>query len=77
MNITYVKEWLHIIENPIITGNPHDSTIHNVMGYCKSCGQEIYFGEEYRDMDGDSLHDEIDCIKQYVEEHSTKKIAGE
>ncbi|PGW47590.1 hypothetical protein COE03_13955 [Bacillus thuringiensis] len=66
-----------MIENPIIIGNPHDSTINNVMDYCQSCEKEIYFGEEYRDMDGDSIHDEIDCIKQYVESHSTKKIAGE
>ncbi|WP_438285236.1 hypothetical protein [Bacillus toyonensis] len=51
--------------------------MNNIMGYCKSCGKEIYFGEEYRDMDGDSIHDETECIKQYVESHSIKKVAGE
>ncbi|MES1052155.1 hypothetical protein FOA24_23545 [Bacillus thuringiensis] len=66
-----------MVENPMVVGNPHDSTINNVMDYCKSCGQEIYFGEEYRDMDGDSIHDETECIKQYIESHSIKKVAGE
>ncbi|WP_445662128.1 hypothetical protein [Bacillus sp. FSL R12-0069] len=47
------------------------------MDYCQSCGKEIYFGEEYRDIDGDYIHDETDCIKQYVEYHSIKKVAGE
>ncbi|MGH1230187.1 hypothetical protein [Bacillus toyonensis] len=47
------------------------------MEHCQSCGKEIYFGEEYRDMDGDSIHDETECIKQYVESHSIKKVAGE
>lgn len=61
----------------MVVGNRQDSVVSDVMSNCKSCGQEIYFGEEYRDMDGDSLHDETECIKQYVEVHSTKKIAGE
>ncbi|OUB14835.1 hypothetical protein BK704_08290 [[Bacillus thuringiensis] serovar konkukian] len=66
-----------MIENPMVVGSHHDSVVNNVMGHCQSCGKEIYFGEEYRDMDGDFLHDETECIKQYVEVHSTKKIAGE
>ena len=70
-------EGFNIIENPMVRGNSHDSTITNVMGYCKSCGKEIYLGEEYRDIDGDYIHDETDCIKQYVEAHSVRKIAGE
>ncbi|WP_440898756.1 hypothetical protein [Bacillus cereus] len=47
------------------------------MSDCASCGKEIYFGEEYWDIDGDYIHDETDCIKQYVESHSIKKVAGE
>ncbi|PGM94521.1 hypothetical protein CN958_10680 [Bacillus cereus] len=66
-----------MIENPMIIGNPHDSAITNIMGHCESCNKEIYFGEEYRDMDGDSIHDETECIKQYVASHSIKKVAGE
>ena len=61
----------------MVVGNHHDSTINNVMNYCQSCGQEIYFGDEYRDMDGDPIHDETECIKQYVASHSIKKVAGE
>ncbi|PFV44473.1 hypothetical protein COA09_26440 [Bacillus cereus] len=66
-----------MIENPMVVGNHHDSVVNNVMEHCQSCGKEIYFGEEYWDMDGDSLHDETECIKQYVASHSIKKVAGE
>ncbi|OUB44868.1 hypothetical protein BK716_24845 [Bacillus thuringiensis serovar higo] len=66
-----------MLENTMMIGNHHDSVISDVMNDCKSCGKEIYFGEEYRDIDGDYIHDEMDCIKQYVESHSIKKVAGE
>ncbi|WP_434476224.1 hypothetical protein [Bacillus mycoides] len=61
----------------MVFGNCHDSVVKNVMSDCQSCGKEIYIGEEYRDIDGDYIHDETDCIKQYVESHSIKKVAGE
>ncbi|MEX0415295.1 hypothetical protein [Bacillus sp. C30] len=66
-----------MVENSMVIGNHQESSLNNVMDYCQSCGKEIYFGEEYRDMDGDYIHDETDCIKQYVETHFTKKVAGE
>ncbi|MDC2863761.1 hypothetical protein [Bacillus sp. BP-3] len=66
-----------MVENPMIVGNPHDSVVNDVMSYCESCSKEIYFGEEYRDIDGDYIHDVTECIKQYIESHSIKKIAGE
>lgn len=66
-----------MLENSMVIGNRQDSSLNNVMDYCQSCGKEIYFGEEYRDIDGDYIHDETDCIKQYVESHSIKKVAGE
>ncbi|PGT52310.1 hypothetical protein COD86_28470 [Bacillus cereus] len=61
----------------MVVGNRQDSVVNNVMGDCKSCGKEIYIGEEYWDIDGDYIHDETECIKQYVESHSIKKVAGE
>lgn len=66
-----------MLENSMVIGNHQDSPFNNVMDYCQSCSKEIYFGEEYRDIDGDYIHDETDCIKQYVESHSIKKVAGE
>ncbi|HEF5705392.1 TPA: hypothetical protein SAW94_005005 [Bacillus paranthracis] len=66
-----------MVENSMVVGNRHDSIVSDVMSNCESCGKEIYFGEEYRDIDGDYIHDETDCIKQYVESHSIKKVAGE
>ncbi|MEK4611517.1 hypothetical protein [Bacillus sp. FSL K6-0067] len=61
----------------MVVGNRQDSVVSDVMSNCKSCCKEIYFGEEYRDIDGDYIHDETDCIQQYVLAHSTRKIAGE
>ncbi|MBD5798381.1 hypothetical protein BHU24_05150 [Bacillus pseudomycoides] len=66
-----------MVENSMVIGNPHDSVVSDVMDHCESCGKEIYFGEEYRDIDGDYIHDKTECIKQYVEEHSMLKVAGE
>ncbi|MEK4675927.1 hypothetical protein [Bacillus sp. FSL K6-2944] len=66
-----------MVENAMGIGNCQDSLFNNVMDYCQSCSKEIYFGEEYRDMDGEFIHDATDCIKQYVASHFTKKIAGE
>ncbi|MED2749627.1 hypothetical protein P4278_29785 [Bacillus thuringiensis] len=66
-----------MVENSMVIGNHQDSSFNNVMGYCQSCGKEIYFDEEYRDIDGDYIHDETECVKQYVESHSIKKVAGE
>ncbi|PER27224.1 hypothetical protein CN485_20235 [Bacillus cereus] len=61
----------------MVFGNCHDSVVSDVMCDCKSCGKEIYFGEEYWDIDGDYIHNETDCIKQYVESYFEKKRAGE
>ncbi|PFW97676.1 hypothetical protein [Bacillus pseudomycoides] len=66
-----------MVENFMLIGNHHDSVVSDVMGHCQSCGKEIYFGEEYRDIDGDYIHDETECIQQYVESNSIRKIAGE
>ncbi|PFP97658.1 hypothetical protein COK06_13015 [Bacillus cereus] len=66
-----------MIENPMLIGNHHDSTVKDFMDYCKGCSGEIYFGEGYLDCNGDFIHAEADCIRKYVEDHSIKKVAGE
>ena len=66
-----------IVENSMVVGNRQDSVLSDVMSDCTSCGKEIYIGEEYRDIDGDYIHDETECIQRYVESHSIKKVAGE
>ena len=40
---------------------------------CDACGQEIYEGGTYYDIDGDNIHD--DCFELYF--HQNQKIAGE
>ena len=66
-----------MIENPLISGNYHDSSAKDAIECCMSCGGEIYRGEGYLDFDGDPIHTESDCIRQYVKDHSVKKVAGE
>ncbi|MDZ4452842.1 hypothetical protein ORM34_18335 [Bacillus cereus] len=66
-----------MIENPIIYGNHHDSSARDFIEYCEGCQGEIYYGESCLDFDGDYLHTETECIKQYVESRSTEKVAGE
>ncbi|PDZ06294.1 hypothetical protein CON03_08545 [Bacillus cereus] len=66
-----------MIENPITYGNHHDSSARDFIEECAGCNGEIYFGESCLDFDGDYLHTETECIKQYVESRSTEKVAGE
>ncbi|MBD5797282.1 hypothetical protein BHU24_11290 [Bacillus pseudomycoides] len=66
-----------MIENPVVNGNYHDSSARDFIEECAGCNGEIYFGESCLDFDGDYLHAETECIKQYVESHSTKKVMGE
>ncbi|RAN79492.1 hypothetical protein [Bacillus sp. SRB_331] len=66
-----------MIENGMLMGNHHDSSARDFIETCYGCNGEIYFGESCLDFDGDYLHNETECIKQYVESHSTKKVAGE
>lgn len=65
-----------MVENCMILHNTHDSSATDCTDYCEACDGEIYFGEHYFDFDGDCLHDDISCIRQYVEEHSVKRMAG-
>lgn len=71
------EEFKKMIENPITYGNHHDSSARDFMDYCQGCDGEIFYGEGYLDFSGDPIHTESECIKQYVEEHSMKKVAGE
>ncbi|MGG0730987.1 MULTISPECIES: hypothetical protein [Bacillus cereus group] len=66
-----------MIENPLIDSRCVNSGENDYLEYCEGCQGEIYFGENYYDFDGDYLHCETECIKQYVENYSIKKVAGE
>ncbi|HDR7790336.1 hypothetical protein JOY40_25985 [Bacillus tropicus] len=66
-----------MIENPMVIGNHQDSSVRDFMDYCQGCGGEIYYGEGYLDCNGDPIHAEADCIKQFVKERSIEKVAGE
>ncbi|OUB08482.1 hypothetical protein BK708_36900 [Bacillus thuringiensis serovar yunnanensis] len=65
-----------MVENYMVIHNTHDSSSTDCTDYCKACDGEIYFGEPYFDFEGDFLHDDITCIRQYVEDHADKKVAG-
>ncbi|EEM13596.1 hypothetical protein bpmyx0001_55700 [Bacillus pseudomycoides DSM 12442] len=68
---------MEMIENPMLIGNPHDSSVNDSIGNCEGCSQEIYFGEEYLDFEGDFIHNSTECVEEYVVGHSLKKVAGE
>ena len=42
---------------------------------CIHCEGEIHLGEDYREVDGDKVHDE-DCFLDYMREEYPSKIAG-
>lgn len=65
------------VENAMIIGNSHDSSKRDFLDYCAGCGGEIYYGESYRNMNGDYLHDETSCKAQYVDDCSLSGVAGE
>lgn len=46
-----------------------------VFGVCEGCYEDIMEGEEYIELDGDLLHDDVDCIMEYVRAHTTPKLA--
>ncbi|MCA1046939.1 hypothetical protein ACWKTL_28935 [Bacillus toyonensis] len=66
-----------MIENPIIDSEYMNSGENDYLEYCEGCQGEIYFGEHYYDLDGDFIHCETQCIKQFIENYSIKKVAGE
>lgn len=46
-----------------------------VIGTCEGCGEEVLDFEEAIEFDGDVLlHDEFDCITEYVRLNSTEVI---
>jgi hypothetical protein len=47
-----------------------------VVGECLCCGGEVYEGEEVWETDEGYLHDEHDCIRGYIANFATEKVAG-
>jgi hypothetical protein len=62
------------LENPIINLPQKYSKITNL---CEGCKSRIVEGEEIIEYEDIQLHDDYDCIKNYVYRHSVRKIAGE
>ncbi|SDH85578.1 hypothetical protein SAMN04489735_10854 [Aneurinibacillus thermoaerophilus] len=48
----------------------------HVVGECLSCGGEVYEGEEVWEVEGEYLHDGYDCIRGYIADFATQKVAG-
>lgn len=38
-----------------------------VMAYCEGCGGEIYEGEDVYVVNGEILHDDWECLVQYID----------
>ena len=63
-----------MIENPMVLPNsvldPKEPT---VIGTCEGCNEDVLDYEEAIEFDNDVLlHDEFDCITDYVRRHSTE-----
>ncbi|WP_042891446.1 hypothetical protein [Bacillus cereus] len=64
-----------MIENPNVTGNPHDSPRQDFENYCSDCGGEMYFGMTYYEFEGSLICE--DCNEKFLERHGTRFVAGE
>ncbi len=39
------------------------------VAYCAMCGEEIYPGDRVLEVDEGLVHDELSCIRWYIDEH--------
>lgn len=62
------------IENPMV--RPLKDSPVEAIGVCEGCEENIEHGEEYLDFDGVLLHEDSICIRDYVRNQSSLKIAG-
>lgn len=53
----------------------HEPEEMKVICTCEGCGEEVYFGDNRLDMDGDQLHDDVDCIVEYVRNKADRILA--
>lgn len=68
-----------MIENPmVVDANWRRSEREpEVVGCCEGCGDDIYSGEDIFDFDGDLLHQDSCCCRDYVANVSRRVVAGE
>lgn len=68
-----------MIENPMVIDSlwEHTERLPEVIGECEGCHEDIYEGDDIYDFDGDYVHQDSDCCKQYVAGISLCKVAGE
>ena len=75
-----VRMWLmqRIDYRPLVTDDPvadaeaYASREPEIVGYCEDCESPIYRGLDYIEMDGILLHDEYECIMNYVRRNYKK-----
>lgn len=68
-----------MIENPMVLPNKRfDPVEPKVIGTCEGCGEDVLHYEEAIEFDGDVLlHDEFDCITDYVRRNSAEVKTNE
>lgn len=56
-------------DDPVADAEYYANRNDDIVGYCEQCGSPIYKGLSYIAMDNILLHDEHDCIMDYVREN--------
>lgn len=58
--------------DPVADAEAYASREPDIRGYCEECGERVYRGHDYIEMDGILLHDEYECIMTYVRNNYKK-----
>lgn len=68
-----------MIENPMVIDRywKDQEQEPECIGECPGCREDIMEGEEVVDFNGVLIHDDHDCVYQYVAKQSVIKVAGE
>jgi hypothetical protein len=59
-------------EDPTADAEAYASKSPDIWGHCEECGGRVYRGLDYIEMDGILLHNEYECIMNYVQRNYKK-----
>lgn len=60
--------------DPVADAEYYASREPEIIGYCEQCNEPIYKGDDYIDFNDTLLHDDADCILDYVRQF---RVGGE
>lgn len=60
-------------DDPVADAEEYASRESEFVGYCETCGQAIYKGDDYLDIDGTYLHDDYDCTAYWLKQFKVRR----